>query len=300
MATETVITREAPEIEAYKLGLLEQAKTLVDQPPTGGLPALTSQGLTTEQQQAIDAASAGIASYQPYLTAAGQNLNTAGMDLNLAGGQFTAGAGPVTSGMVDQYMNPYMDAVTSEIAKSFAPKYQQASAQAAGVGAFGGGRAALQQSLLGQAEADARARAMADAYVQAQGAAERELGRRFQAGQGLASLGQLRTGMAQTGAGIGQLQGQLQAGAINQLAQLGEQERQILQAQDEAARQTGMQNIREPYTRLAFLSDIFKGAPSSQMVTSQQAAVQPGLLNQLLGAGIGGLSLYGAANKAFG
>ena len=80
MATETVITREAPEIEAYKLGLLEQANTLVDQPPTGGLPALTSQGLTPEQQQAINAASTGIASYQPYLTAAGQNLNTAGID----------------------------------------------------------------------------------------------------------------------------------------------------------------------------------------------------------------------------
>ena len=29
MATETIITKESPEIEAYKLGLLEQAKNLV-------------------------------------------------------------------------------------------------------------------------------------------------------------------------------------------------------------------------------------------------------------------------------
>jgi|TARA_R100000455_G_scaffold8875_1_gene3516 hypothetical protein len=272
MATETVITREAPEIEAYRLGLIEQAKQLIAQPPAGGLPALTSQGMTAEQQQALDAASAGIASYQPYLDTAAQ--------------QFTASANPITGDMIDQYMNPYMDAVTAEISKSFAPKYQAASADAIGLGSFGGSRAALQQSLLGQAEADARSRAMADAYVQAQGAAERDLGRRFQLGQGLASLGQL--------------QSQLQTQGIGQLAQLGEQERQILQAQDEATRQTGMQDIREPYTRLAFLSDIFKGAPSTQMVTSQQAAVQPGLLNQLLGAGIGGLSLYGAANRAFG
>jgi hypothetical protein len=61
-----------------------------------------------------------------------------------------------------------------------------------------------------------------------------------------------------------------------------------------------MQQIYEPYQRLGFLSDIYKGAPSSQMTTSIQAAPQPGLLNQLLGAGIGGLSLYGAAQKAFG
>ena len=32
MATETLIQREAPEVEAYKLGLLESAKGLADVP----------------------------------------------------------------------------------------------------------------------------------------------------------------------------------------------------------------------------------------------------------------------------
>jgi len=61
-----------------------------------------------------------------------------------------------------------------------------------------------------------------------------------------------------------------------------------------------MQQVYEPYQRLGFYSDILRGAPSSQMTISQGANVQPSVLNQLLGAGIGGLSLYGAAQKAFG
>ena len=69
MATETVITREAPEIEAYKLGLMEQAKALTSAPPIGGQPAITSQGMTQAQQDALNAASTGLGGYQSYLTA---------------------------------------------------------------------------------------------------------------------------------------------------------------------------------------------------------------------------------------
>ena len=42
--SQTVIQREAPEIEAYKLGLMEQAKALAGAPPTAEiLNSLTSQ-----------------------------------------------------------------------------------------------------------------------------------------------------------------------------------------------------------------------------------------------------------------
>ena len=34
---QTVITRDAPKIEAYKLGLMELAKKLSEREPTGGL-----------------------------------------------------------------------------------------------------------------------------------------------------------------------------------------------------------------------------------------------------------------------
>jgi hypothetical protein len=55
-----------------------------------------------------------------------------------------------------------------------------------------------------------------------------------------------------------------------------------------------MQNIYEPYKRLGFYSDILQGVPSSQSTLTTQSVPSPGVLNQLLGAGIAGAGLYGA------
>lgn len=88
MATQdqTVVQREAPEIEARKLGLMDQAKTLTSAPPTGGLPAITVQGPSALEQQAFtDAAGVGVGAYSPYLTTA-QGTQTA------AGQMYQAGA----------------------------------------------------------------------------------------------------------------------------------------------------------------------------------------------------------------
>ena len=100
-------------------------------------------------------------------------------------------------------------------------------------------------------------------------------------------------------AGIGELATKLGIADQSNLFALGEQQRGILQAGDEAARQTQMAKIFEPYQRLGFYGDVLRGAPSTQSTITQAAAPNPSILNQLIGAGIGGLSLYGAAGKAF-
>jgi len=287
MATDTVIQREAPEIEARKLGLMDQAKQLTSAPPVGGLPGITVQGPTANQQAAFAGASQmGVGAYQPYLTS-GQATQ------NLSGGMFMAGAGAPTQQQIQQYMNPYQQAVQNEISRSFNIQRAQAGQNAVGAGAFGGGRAAIQQAEIGRNEAQALAQSQAQNFLQAQQAAQNQAQRQIAAGQGLAQLGVQQ-------AGLGELAQNMDAKSVGILSQLGEQERSLLQAQDEAARQTAMQDIYEPYKRLSFLSDIFRGAPSSQMVVSNQATPDSSFLNQLLGAGIGGLGLYGAANKAFG
>ena len=63
------IVREAPEIEAIKLGLLQSARTLADRPVT--LPEQQIAGFSGLQQQAFDAATGpqGVGSYLPGLTA---------------------------------------------------------------------------------------------------------------------------------------------------------------------------------------------------------------------------------------
>ena len=373
MAQETVITREAPEIEAYKLGLMEQAKALTSAPPMGGLPPITAEGMTAAQQQALNLAQSGVGAYQPFLAqgsatmGTGQgaiqaglgNIYASGVDQTGAARGLVQGAG---TGAMDQvsmaqgtiggarqsynpaaaaaYMNPYQQAVADEINRAYDIQQNQAAGQAVSQGAFGGSRGLIAQQEIDRNRASALAQAQAQNFLQAQDAARSDFAnqqaRQMQAGQisgqlGLAGLeqqraagmglgqlglaqqdalrqagvaaGQLGQGLGSLGlqqAGLGELTSQLGRQDIATLADIGERERAILQAQDEAARQTSMQQIFEPYQRLGFYSDILRGAPSTQMVTSQAATPQPSLLNQLLGAGIGGLSLYGAATKAFG
>ena len=71
--TTTQIVREAPEIEAYKLGLLKSAQAL--QMPT--LPDYQVAGMSQDQINALATWRSGIGAYQPYLTAGSQAL-TAG------------------------------------------------------------------------------------------------------------------------------------------------------------------------------------------------------------------------------
>ena len=70
-------------------------------------------------------------------------------------------------------------------------------------------------------------------------------------------------------------------------------QRNISQAGLEAQRQTALQNIQEPYQRVAFVSDIQSGVPSgSQARISQTSAPQPSPLGQAVGTGIGAYAAF--------
>lgn len=81
--TSQQIVREAPEIEAYKLKLLQEAQKLAFNQGGGQtlaeqLPGYKIAGFTTPQQTALDAAQAtGVGSFNPYMTAANQALGGA-------------------------------------------------------------------------------------------------------------------------------------------------------------------------------------------------------------------------------
>ena len=288
MATETIIQREAPEVEAYKLGLMKQAKDLVDKPPVGGLPAIQAAGADPLQTRAQTLAKQGIGTYQPQLTAA-QSAFTQGIGaLGSATGMFDPRQ------QVGAFMNPYQQAVQSEIQRSFDMQRANLGQQAAQAGAFGGSRAAVQQAEIGRNEAAALAKAQADNYLQAQQAAQAA----FEAQQGRALAGAEQLGQfGVQQAGLGELGSKLALQDIQTLSGLGATQRDIDQAGLEAQRQTDMQTIYEPYQRLGFYSDILRGAPSTQQQITTSAAANPSLLNQIVGGAATGLGLYGAANK---
>ena len=343
--TQEIIQREAPGIEAYKIGLMEQAKSLTSKPPVGGLPAIQSQGLDPLQAQAATLATQGVGSYQPFLTSAqsafasglgsltatqpqaqqmmaglpAQAAREVGAAQQLIGG----GIGAYNPNMAQAYMNPYQQAVANEINRAYNIQQTQLGQKQAQAGAFGGSRAAIEQAELNRNRADALAQAQAQNFLQAQqaamGAFQNQQARQLQAGQlggqlGLqgvdvgrqAAMGIGQLGLEQAGtlgqlgvqqAALGELGSNLGRQDIQTLSALGEQQRQIDQQGLEAQRQTQLQQVYEPYQRLSFYSDILRGAPSTQQTLSVSSSPNPSLLNQVVGAGVAGLGMYGAAKN---
>ena len=316
--SQTVFQREAPEIEAYKLGLMEQAKNLTGTEPTGGLPAVQVAGADPLQTQAANLATQGVGSYQPFLTS-GQQAITSGIGA-LSTAQPTAfnflqgaptlaaqGAQTFDPNMVTQFMDPYQQQVTD---KALDLLQQRLDAEAIQQGAFTGNRAALRAGDVSasriledysknfQQAHQAAQNAFQNQQPRQQAAAQLQLA----AGQGIGNLGsQAAQTLGTLGvqqAGLGELGTKLGTQDLTNLANLGQTQRGIAQQQLDAARQTNLQDIYEPYQRLSFYSDILRGAPSTQQTLSVSTAPSPSLLNQVVGGGIAGLGLAGAANKA--
>ena len=97
MSTEytEVITREAPGIEAYKLGLMELAKNLISAPPEGGLPAYQVAGQNALEQQAMQLAQSGVGAFAPLLGQAGQTMQRGVNTLGQAGNVYRQAANMV-------------------------------------------------------------------------------------------------------------------------------------------------------------------------------------------------------------
>jgi len=108
-----------------------------------------------------------------------------------------------------------------------------------------------------------------------------------------------RLGMASQGiAGLGQMQQALEQQGIGFGFDVGAREQAIEQAQLDALRQSQLQQSFEPYQRLGFMSDIYAGAPSTQMTFTQGTApASPSPMQQLFGYGIAGLSAAGGAKQ---
>jgi hypothetical protein len=210
---------------------------------------------------------------------------------------------------------------------------QQAQLGLSGAGQLAGigqtmGQQAVQQAQLGQAGtqlygslgAQQAQMGLLPAQIAAQQAAIAGQGAQLygQLGQGIGALGAQRAGVDyQTGMGLGQLgstigqlgiqqaaigqaKQQLGAADVSMLSQLGGIEQQNAQQQLDAQRATDLQRTMAPYQQLAFLSDIYKGAPSSQMTLSAQSAPSTSPLTQAVGLGISGLSAAAGAQKLFG
>ncbi|NBR22288.1 MAG: hypothetical protein EBU08_00565 [Micrococcales bacterium] len=346
------IVREAPEIEAYKIGLLKSAKGLTD--TAVNLPGYNIAGFNPDQIRAFEQARSGIGAYQPYLYGGTQALQkgiaTTGEAADVLRGadtrnqfqaaqaaqnaavQGTMGAGRQLGQQdIQQYMNPYSNLVLQqqlgEMNRQAAMQQQALQGQAVRAGAFGGSREGIQRAELGrnlmQTQNQAIAQSLQQGYGQALGTAQQQqqaqlaaAGQLGNQAQGIGALAGQQYGigqnMAQSLSGMGAQLGNLgvQQGALGQSAQqlgqqdvnflynIGQQQQALTQQQNDAQRNAALQQAYEPYQRLAFLSDIYKGAPSSQQSISAATAPTPSAFQQAVGTGIAGLAAGTAAKKA--
>lgn len=287
--TEQII-REAPEIEALKVGLIKSAKTLSEQPLA--VPAYQTAGLSDLQQQAMGLAARGIGSYAPFIQA-GQGAIEAGI------GTLAGSVGPASAGQLAAYMNPYQQFVTQEAIREMQRQgdiaRQGAAAQAVRSGAFGGTREGVQRAELERNLQDVMsqriAQDLAQNYAQAQTLFGQQQQRGLQAGQLFGQLGiqQGQLGEAATRLGLQD---------ISTLSALGQTQQQTEQARLEAARATALQQAMTPYQQLSFLSDIYKGAPGTQIGLTAATAPTTSPLLQAAGLGVAGLSAAAGAQKA--
>lgn len=179
-----------------------------------------------------------------------------------------------------QYMNPYQDEVIAGIQQQFGEAQAAQGLTAAKAGAFGGGREGIQRASLANREAQTVGQAHAQNYGQAQQQAQQQfasqMGRYGEAAQQMAGL-----------AGQGQ---QMYQADIASMMSAGSVEQQRLQQELDAKYRADLQNLYEPYQRLGFTSDIYQGMPTSAMATSMGTAPGTNSIAQGLGAGITALA----------
>jgi len=247
--------REASEIEARRLGLMDEAKRVAAQPLN--LPAFQTAGLTTEQQAAA--------------TLAGQT----GVGVPSITGAQTAASMTPTSQQFQQYLNPYQSYIIDEINRQAAIGKQATAAQAIESGAFGGGREGIQLAEQERARLGKIGEAQESAFRGALGAFQQN--QALQAQTGLSAADALMRGQAQDITALGQ---------VGATAQATEQSRL------DAARQTTERGIQDPYTRLSFISDIQRGVPSSQQSIGQTAAPTTSPAAQAIGTGLGAFAAF--------
>lgn len=209
---------------------------------------------------------------------------------------------------VARYMSPYMQNVVdyqkAQALRDFQMGQPMMQAKAAGQGAFGGNRLALQQAeaqrgLMSQLQG-IEATGAQTAFDRAQAAQQYRANLGLQGMQtGLQGLGTAQTGLSggvSAGSALGNLGGQqlgAQTGIIQLQNQLGTQQQQMEQAKINQAIQDYATAQQYPLMQLGFMSNMLRGLPL-QATTTQSYQATPGLYQQ----GVGMIGTLAGAKQA--
>jgi hypothetical protein len=241
------------------------------------------------QTQAQQLAQAGIGSFQPFVTAAQQQIGAAGATI----GGISTGA-PTTQQVTD-FMSPFqsqvIDASLAEFDRNRAIQEQQIRDQQAKLGVLGAGRAGVQLGEFGTGAARERALLQAgllqQGFGQAMQARQQDIANRFNIAQAQSGLGQQQAGLASLVPG---LQGQ-DVSTLGRLGALNQAQAQAqLDAQREAVRQATFQPQEQLDRFAAQVTGLMGGYPAQ---FQQSIRPNPTPLQTALGVGTTLAGIYG-------
>lgn len=292
------------------------------------VPERQVAGLSPGQQQAINLGYQGVGAYAPMLqagegtVASGATALEQGIGTALSGAPLLMGStGAYNPQAYQQFMDPYTESVIAQtqadIARQGDIQRQGINARAVGAGAFGGSRQGIAEQELARNVMEQQARTGAQlrsagfqqAQQQAQNAFQNQMARQQSAAQLFGQLGTgigaLGSNLAKTGlsqAALGEMAQTGQQRDINALMSLGGLEQQQAQAGFDAARATELERQYEPFQRLSFMSDIFRGVPSTSSTLTSKTAPSPSTISQIAGLGVGlaGIADSGIFNSLLG
>jgi hypothetical protein len=261
----------------------------------GGVPRPDIIRFSPAQQRALELGAQGIGLYEPMMEQAEQTLGT-GI------GAFQQGISGIggTTGAFDprsyrQFYDPFVEDVLrsteADIQRQADIERQRIGGAAVQAGAFGGSRQAVAEQELqrnaAQQMADTSARLRSAAFTgaqqQAQSAFENQMARGQTAGQ---IFGQLGQGIGQLGVQQGALGEAAQAAAqrdVNALFNVGALEQAQRQAEFDVQRAGAIEEAFEPFQRFSYMSDIFRGVPSTSQTLASTSVPRPNPVASIFG-----------------
>ena len=261
----------------------------------GGVPEADIIGFSQAQERALQLGAQGIGLYEPMMrqaeTSIGQGVGA--FQQGLGGLAGTTGAYDPRS--YQAFYDPFVDEVIrnteADIQRQADIERQRIAGAAVQSGAFGGSRRAVAEQELQRnaaqqmAETSARLRSAAytGAQQQAQSAFENQMARGQSAGQ---IFGQLGQGIGQLGVQQGALGEASQAAAqrdVNALFNIGSLEQAQRQAEYDVQRAAAIEQAYEPFHRLSYMSDIFRGVPSTSSSLTAQSVPRPNPVASIFG-----------------
>ena len=278
--TQTTIAREAPEVEARKLSLYDEALKLAQSPVQ--LPGYQVAPPTALEKTGFGLAGTtgvGAGGVTTGIGTLGTGVSQVGTALGQAGTAMTA---PTTAGL-SPYFNPYESYVTDEINRQSSMRQNELGAQAVASGAFGGARQGVASAELDRARLNQIGQLRAQGFQTALGGFQRQQQMGMAGAQMYGQLGQQQQAMGQA-----DISSVMQAGGI---------QRQLGQQALEAQRMTGLQRQYEPYQRLEFMKGLMTNLPTGQSAMTATTAPGTNPLAQAAGAGIGAYAAYQMANR---